>query len=209
MLKGSTESQVGSWEEEMMKSLKAALLASAAVMAASHGAKAQGQVNLLCSVQVEWCQAIATNFQKDTGITVNMTQKGSGEAFAQIRAEKDNPKVDVWFGGTGDPHLAAAEEGLSEVYKSALNEQLQPWALRQYEASKGRSVGVYSGAVGFGFNTELLKKKNIEPPKCWADIIKPPTRAKSRSRTRTLRARPMSSSPRWSSSWASSRPSTT
>ncbi|MCU0818464.1 MAG: ABC transporter substrate-binding protein [Beijerinckiaceae bacterium] len=157
----------------MTKILKAALLASATAFAATNGAQAQGQINLLCSVQVEWCQAIATNFQKDTGITVNMTQKGSGEAFAQIRAEKDNPKVDVWFGGTGDPHLAAAEEGLSEAYKSPLNDQLQPWALRQYEASKGRSVGIYSGAIGFGFNTELLKKKNLEAPKCWADIVKP------------------------------------
>jgi iron(III) transport system substrate-binding protein len=156
-----------------MKILKTALLASVAAFASVGGVQAQGQLNLLCSVQVEWCQAIATNFQKDTGITVNMTQKGSGESFAQLRAEKDNPKVDVWFGGTGDPHLAAAEEGLSDTYKSALNDQLQPWALRQFDASKGRSIGVYSGAVGFGFNTELLKKKNLEAPKCWADIIKP------------------------------------
>ena len=42
-------------------------------------ASAQGQLNIYCSVQVEWCQGIATNFQRDTGITVNMTQKGSGE----------------------------------------------------------------------------------------------------------------------------------
>jgi iron(III) transport system substrate-binding protein len=135
--------------------------------------QAQGQLNLYCSVQVEWCQGIATNFQRDTGITVNMTQKGSGESLAQLRAEAQNPRGDVWFGGTGDPHLIVAEEGLSVEYKSPAHNDLQAWAIRQYDAAKGRSVGVYSGAVGFGYNTELLAKKNIPAPACWADIIKP------------------------------------
>jgi iron(III) transport system substrate-binding protein len=142
-------------------------------LASTVPAQAQGQLNLYCSVQVEWCTAIANNFQRDTGITVNMTQKGSGESLAQIRAEAQNPRGDVWFGGTGDPHLIVAEEGLSVEYKSAAHGDLQPWAIRQYEAAKGRSVGVYSGAVGFGFNTELLAKKNIPAPACWADIVKP------------------------------------
>ena len=136
-------------------------------------AAAQGQLNLFCSVQVEWCQGIASAFQRATGITVNMTQKGSGETLAQIRAEAQNPRGDVWFGGTGDPHLIVAEEGLTAEYKPAALDQLQPWAIRQYEAAKGRSVGVYSGAVGFGFNSELLAKKKIDAPACWADLIKP------------------------------------
>lgn len=139
----------------------------------SLGAHAQGQVNIYCSVQVEWCQAVATNFQKATGITVNMTQKGSGESLAQIRAEMQRPRGDVWFGGTGDPHLVAAEEGMLEAYSSPLNKNLHDWALKQHEASKGHSIGIYSGAVGFGINTELLDKKKIKPPSCWSDIIKP------------------------------------
>ena len=155
-----------------MRSFKwlAGFAVSAAIFTGS--AQAQGQLNLYCSVQVEWCQAIATNFQRDTGITVNMTQKGSGESLAQLRAEAQNPRGDVWFGGTGDPHLIVAEEGLSIEYKSAIHDQLQPWALRQYAAAKGRSVGVYSGAVGFGYNSELLAKKNIPAPSCWADLTK-------------------------------------
>lgn len=147
--------------------------ACAVAIVAVPAAHAQGQVNVYCSMQVEWCQAAATEFQRATGITVNMTQKGSGEAFAQLRAEAQNPRGDVWYGGTGDPHLIAAQEGMTVEYKSPNNDQLQPWALRQYEASKGRAIGVYSGAIGFGFNRELLAKKHLEPPKCWADLIKP------------------------------------
>ena len=60
-----------------------------------------------------------------------MTLKGSGESFAQIAAERANPKLDVWFGGTGDPHLQAAEQGLLEEYRSPMLAQLQPWAQRR------------------------------------------------------------------------------
>lgn len=153
--------------------ISAFLTACAVFAATTISASAQGQLNVYCSVQVEWCQAIATNFQKETGITVNMTQKGSGETLAQVRAEAQNPRGDIWFGGTGDPHLAAAEAGLSVEYKPAALGELQPWAIKQYESAKGRSIGIYSGAIGFGFNTELLAKKNIPAPACWADLLKP------------------------------------
>jgi iron(III) transport system substrate-binding protein len=141
-------------------------------MVLAGGAQAQGQINVICSVQAEWCQAIGAGFERASGIKVNLSLKGSGESLAQLRAEKQNPKIDVWFGGTGDPHLIAAEEGLSEAIDSPTIAKLQPWAQQQYTTAKKRSVGIYSGAVGFGFNTELLKKKNMAEPKCWADLLK-------------------------------------
>jgi iron(III) transport system substrate-binding protein len=49
--------------------------------------------------------------------------------------------------------------------------ELQDWAVRQWEQSKGRTVGIYSGALGFGYNTELLKSKGAAEPKCWADLL--------------------------------------
>jgi iron(III) transport system substrate-binding protein len=73
---------------------------------------AQGQVNVICSVQAEWCNMISTVYARTTGDQGQRHLKGSGEALAQLIAEKDNPKTDVWFGGTGDPHLQAAEQGL-------------------------------------------------------------------------------------------------
>ena len=47
-------------------------------------------------------------YEKATGTKVAMTRASSGETFAKIKAESSNPKGDVWFGGTGDPHLTAA-----------------------------------------------------------------------------------------------------
>src|SRR4029450_5352469 len=51
--------------------------------------------------------------------------------------------------------------------------QLQPWAQKQAEQSKYRTVGMYLGALGIGYNTELLAKKKGEAPACWKDLIKP------------------------------------
>ena len=88
----------------------------------------QGQAGMLCSVQADWCNMIQAVFAKTTGIKVNRSLKGSGEAPAQLIAGKANPKTDVWFGGTGDPHLQAAESELAVEYRSAALPQLHVWA---------------------------------------------------------------------------------
>jgi len=153
--------------------LAAIVAASTALASLASPAHAQGTVNVYCSVQVEWCTAIATEFQKATGVRVAITQKGSGETIAQMKAEAQNPKGDVWFGGTGDPHLQAAEENLTEPYKSPKLAELHPWAVKQSNDSSGKKMGIYAGALGFGLNTELLAKKNVPLPACWADLLKP------------------------------------
>src|SRR3989442_12314927 len=105
-----------------------AALAAAVLLAPAPQAIAQGSLNVYCSVQLEWCQALANEFTRQSGIKVAITQKGSGEVFAQLKAESANPKADVWFGGTGDPHLQAAEEGLTVAYRSPNLVQLHPSA---------------------------------------------------------------------------------
>jgi iron(III) transport system substrate-binding protein len=116
---------------------------------------------------------IATTFERSQGIKVNMTAKGSGEALAQIVAERANPKTDIWFGGTGDPHLQAAEQNLTLEYRSPTLPQLHDWAQKQAAQSKYRTVGIYSGPLGFGYNTELLARKKLPVPQTWADLLKP------------------------------------
>ncbi len=145
----------------------------ATVALAVAGTTSQAQADdlvLYCSPQIEWCEIMVEAFSRETGINVAMTHKSSGETFAQIKAEADNPRGDVWWGGTGDPHLQAAEEGLTEEYRSPLLEELHPWARKQAEQSGYRTVGIYAGALGFGYNSELLEQKGVEPPGCWADL---------------------------------------
>jgi len=135
------------------------------------GASAQGTLTVYCSIIDEQCRAGVAAFERASGTKVTMVRRGTGETYAQIRAEASNPRADVWWGGPGDPHLQAGEEGLLEEYKSPRLAELHPWAVRLAELSKYRSAGTYLGALGVGYNTEVLKKKSIAEPKCWADLL--------------------------------------
>lgn len=149
-----------------------ALLAGAAALW-SLNASAQGVVNALCSTDSGWCEAAAAEFTRATGIKVNQAHKGTGEIAAQIRAEAANPKTDLWWGGTGDPFLQVAEQGLLDPYRPAYINDLHDWAVRQYAMSGNQVGGFYTSTIGFGFNTDMLKKKKLPEPKCWADLVKP------------------------------------
>lgn len=153
------------------RAMAAALLG--AVLTTPLRAQEAGQINVICSVQAEWCNMIQTVFARTTGIKVNMSLKGSGEALAQLLAERANPKTDVWFGGTGDPHLQAAEQGITLEYRSPTLPQLHTWAQQQAQQSGWRTVGIYSGPLGFGYNTELVAKKKLKVPQTWADLLNP------------------------------------
>ena len=157
----------------MKKTLLALAVLSATTATLPAAAQDAGQINVICSVQAEWCNLMQTVYSRTTGVKVNMSLKGSGEALAQLIAERANPKTDVWFGGTGDPHLQAAEQDLTLEYKSASLPQLHAWAQQQATQSKFRTVGIYSGPLGFGYNPELLAKKKLPVPKTWADLLKP------------------------------------
>jgi iron(III) transport system substrate-binding protein len=158
---------------KMTRPMQAIAMAVAAYGATLLPAAAQGQLTVYCSVQEEWCRPMVAAFEKATGVKVSMTRKSSGETYAQVKAEAANPRGDIWWGGTGDPHMQAAEEGLTEEYKSPKLAELNDWAVRQWEQSKGRAVGIYSGALGFAYNTKLLAEKKLAEPKCWADLLDP------------------------------------
>src|SRR5690242_7292270 len=120
-----------------LRSMTFRALFSASILAAgaaSSPASAEGSLVMYCGVQEEWCRAMSTTFEKETGIKVAMTRKSAGEVYAQLRAEASNPRADIWWGGTGDPHLQSVEEGLTLEYESRANNDLHDWALNQWKA---------------------------------------------------------------------------
>jgi iron(III) transport system substrate-binding protein len=139
----------------------------------SVGQDANRSLNMLCSAGLTYCEVLAKSFQRATGIAVNMASKSTGEVLAQLSAERNNPKTDLWYGGTGDPHLQAAEIGLLEEYRSPAAVEQHEWALNQARAGRNSTVGVYLGPLGFSYNPEVLAKKNLPVPQCWADLVKP------------------------------------
>jgi iron(III) transport system substrate-binding protein len=150
------------------------LLVALASAALAPLAFAQGSLNLYCSSpNTAWCQGMANGFEKATGTKVSVIQKATGEMLAQIKAERENPKGDVWWAGPGDSYLQAAEEGLLDEYRSANVAQLQGWAQRMSDLSKNRVSGVYGGIIALGYNTEIMAKKKLPVPACWKDLTNP------------------------------------
>jgi iron(III) transport system substrate-binding protein len=93
------------------------LLAMLALSGAPALAPAQA-LTVYCSILDEQCRAGVAAFERATGVKVTMVRKSTGETYAQIRAEASHPRGDVWWGGPGDPHMQAADEGLLEEYRS-------------------------------------------------------------------------------------------
>jgi iron(III) transport system substrate-binding protein len=150
------------------------LFAVAAATALLAATPAASQLNLYCSSpNTAWCQGMANGFEKATGTKVAVIQKATGEMLATIKAERANPKGDIWWAGPGDAYLQAAEDGLLETYQSPNLNQLQDWARRISEVSQNRVSGVYGGILALGYNTELQTKKKLPVPKCWKDLLDP------------------------------------
>jgi iron(III) transport system substrate-binding protein len=152
-------------------------LAAATVVAAMAAcvvpATAQGQVTVYCSALAEWCEVMRKAFEAKTGTKVLMTVKSTGETMAQVRAEASNPKGDIWWAGTSDPHLEAARLDFTQPYASPRLAELQPWAQEVAKLSDNKTVGVYAGTIGITWHSEQLAKRNLPEPKCWDDLLKP------------------------------------
>ena len=80
-----------------MKIVKNLFLVSLLILFALplYGAK---RLTYYCSTDIPWCELMKNEFEKRTGIRVSMTRASSGETLTKIRAEKSNPKGDVWWG---------------------------------------------------------------------------------------------------------------
>ncbi len=114
-------------------------------------------------------QLYIPEFENDTGIKVEWVRLSSGEVLARLRAEAKNPQVSIWYGGPSQDHISGKKAGTSVPYKPPLD-----WGLRDNAHDPDWSwVGFYFGAIGFGSNTDFLKKAGVPAPTSWDDLLKP------------------------------------
>jgi iron(III) transport system substrate-binding protein len=141
---------------------------------ASGADAAQGTagLNVLCSASKEWCQLLAQKYENAFRVPVTTTHMATNTALDKIRHPGAERAFDVWFGGTGDPHLEAAAQDLTVSYKSPRLKELHDWAYRQATMSNYKTVGIYSGMLGFIVNDEKLKERNIKVPRCWFNLLR-------------------------------------
>jgi iron(III) transport system substrate-binding protein len=113
--------------------------------------------------------AYIAEFEKATGIKVNVVRLSAGEVLTKLQAEKNNPQSSVWYGGPNDTFIAAAKEGLLEKYVSPELSNIPD----NFKDKDEFWSPVYVGAIGFAVNKDWFQKKNLKYPESWEDLLKP------------------------------------
>ncbi|NIG21860.1 extracellular solute-binding protein [Pantoea sp. Al-1710] len=103
---------------------------------------------------------------KDTGITVPQDNKNSGQALAQMVAEKGNPVADVVYYGVSFG-IQADSAGVITGYKPQHWDDI-PAGMKD---PNGKWVALHSGTMGFMVNVDALGCAPV--PQSWDDLLKP------------------------------------
>lgn len=103
---------------------------------------------------------------KDTGITVPQDNKNSGQALAQMVAEKGNPVADVVYYGVSFG-IQADSAGVITGYKPQHWDDI-PAGMKD---PNGKWVALHSGTMGFMVNVDALGGAPV--PQSWDDLLKP------------------------------------
>ncbi|MEJ1266697.1 extracellular solute-binding protein [Pantoea ananatis] len=117
----------------------------------------------------EWADW-ATELQaikKETGIVVPQDNKNSGQALAQLVAEKDNPALPTWCITASALSRRLRQAAIAADYKPANWDQV-PAGMKDPEGSGLRGPG---GTMGFMVNVDALGGAPI--PTSWDDLTKP------------------------------------
>ncbi len=109
---------------------------------------------------------IAAEFEKATGIKVELLTMSSGEVLTRLRAEKENPQTDIWFGGGSDAFIQAKEESLISPYISPNAASVDA----AFKDPDGYWTGLSLVIVGFLVNPDRAAEKNVIIPEKWTDL---------------------------------------
>ena len=145
-----------------------ALAAAVAFGAAAPAATAQ-TLNAYSIWPENWARPMFEEFEKATGIKVNFVRFSSGEALARVIAEKNNPRVDVLFGGPIETFAAGIAEGVFEPYKSPTYAKLAA----RFRHADGQWMAIADDPLVFMTNNKFLKENNLAPPASWEDLAAP------------------------------------
>lgn len=141
-------------------------LALAATATLAPTARAQTAICYNCPPEwADWAAQIKA-IKDRLGITVPFDNKNSGQALAQMLAERSSPVADVAYLGVTFA-IQAKQAGLTDVYRPAHAEDI-PAGLKDGD---GQWFTIHSGTLGLLVNVDALAGKPI--PKSWADLLKP------------------------------------
>ena len=144
-------------------------LAAFALAAAFTPPASAAEVNAYSIWPENWARPMFEEFEKATGIKVNFVRFSSGEALARVIAEKNNPRVDVLFGGPVETFAAGVSEGVFEPYKPPTFGKLPP----RFRHADVQWVAIADDPLVFMTNQKFLAEHKLKPPASWQDLLNP------------------------------------
>ena len=150
-----------------MKTVRFVLfLLALSLVAPWQSAKAADVICYNCPPEwADWASMLKA-IKADLSYDIPHDNKNSGQALAQILAEKSNPVGDIGYFGVTFGMKAKAQDAL-EPYKPANWDQV-PSGLKDPD---GYWTTIHSGTLGLFVNKDALGGKPV--PACWKDLLKP------------------------------------
>src|SRR5947209_15179965 len=108
-------------------------------------------------------------FEKASGIRVKFIRFSSGEALARVTAEKNNPQIDVLFGGPVETFTAGQTQNIFEPYVPPGAAELPA----RFKDKAGAWTAIADDPLVFMTNTQFLKDHKLQPPASWPDLLDP------------------------------------
>jgi iron(III) transport system substrate-binding protein len=144
-----------------------ALALSLSALAGGAGtASAEGQVNLYSSRHYDTDERLYSDFEKQTGITINRIEAGADELIERMKAEGVNSPADVLITVDAGRLYRAEQEGLFQPVESEVLERRVPDYLQ------------HPGNLWFGFSQRsriiFYDREDVQdPPQTYRDLADP------------------------------------
>lgn len=113
--------------------------------------------------------AVVENFEKDTGIKLNVITAGTGELEKRVQSEKDNPQGDVFWGA--DPTMLSPLKNLFQKYVSAENKNMDDG----HQNKEGYFTPTVADGTVILVNTDIIGNIKVEG---WNDLLNPALKGK-------------------------------
>ena len=117
--------------------------------------------------------ALQQAFKKDMGFEFECLKFGAGEGSARLLAEKNNPKADIFVGGSMEVYVPLKKAGVLVPYKSPEAAVIAA----EYADPEGYWQGWYMGVQSIIYNKDRFAKelapKGLNPPAKWDDLLDP------------------------------------
>jgi iron(III) transport system substrate-binding protein len=110
---------------------------------------------------------VARYKQQHPDVNVQFLDMGSRDVLERVRAERNRPQADLWWGAAHMTFQTAADENLLATYRPTWADKISPAA----RDANDRWYGVYETPEVIVYNSDAVT--STDAPKDWDDILDP------------------------------------